>query len=85
MYHSISPHKNKSRGQLYRRLPPNLKQNYQRTMQHQDLTSAVGCIITFFAGILALVTKTDVAITVTILAGATTSLLNIKNLLNKKK
>jgi hypothetical protein len=52
-------------------------------MHHLDSSSILATLLTGFFGWLAHITKSDVAVTFTILAGATTVLVNIKKLRKK--
>jgi sorbitol-specific phosphotransferase system component IIC len=54
-------------------------------MHDLDSSSIFGCTLTLLFGLFAHITKSDVAVTVTIIAGLTTIAINIKKLLNKSK
>lgn len=54
-------------------------------MHHIDSSSVFGCSLTIFFGWFAHVTKSDLALTVTILAGLTTIALNIKKFIKKDR
>jgi hypothetical protein len=52
-------------------------------MHHIDSSSVLGCCLTIFLGWFAHITKSDIALTVTIIAGLTTIALNIKKFIKK--
>jgi hypothetical protein len=56
-----------------------------KTMQHLDSSSITGSVLTIFCGVFAHVTKSDVALVVTILAGITTIAINIQKIIKSTK